>query len=62
LLVMIINCIDVLLILHGIISSEIDYKILLVFVLLSPFYALLINLIFIIPCTVFIKMKLNKFV
>jgi len=61
LFVMIINVINILLTLNGIISPDLDYKVLLCLTLISPLYALLINLIFIIPYTIFIKRKLNKF-
>jgi len=61
LFVMIINVINMLLTSNGIISSDLDYKVLLCLTLISPLYALLINLIFIIPYTIFIKKKLNKF-
>ena len=61
LFVMIINVINMLLTYGGITSSGLDYKILFILTLISPLYALLINLIFIIPYTVFIKRKLNNF-
>ena len=60
-LVIIINSIDILLTLGGIKSSEFDYRIHLALILISPLYAFLINLIFIVPYTIIIKRKLNKY-
>jgi len=60
-LVTIINSINILLILGGNKSSEFDYRIHLALTLISPLYAFLINLIFIIPYTIIIKRKLNKY-
>ena len=59
-LVMIINSINILLTLGGIKSSEFDYRIHLALTLISPLYALLINLLFIIPYTIIIKRELNN--
>jgi len=60
-LVTIINFINILLTLGGVKSSEFDYRIHLALILISPLYAFLINLLFIIPYTIIIKRKLNKY-
>jgi hypothetical protein len=60
LLVMIINSMNIILKLNDIKSLELEHRMLFLLTLLCPIYALLINLVFIIPYTIFIKRKLNK--
>jgi hypothetical protein len=60
LLVMIINLIDIVLSSGGYKSSELDYIVHLALTLISPLYAFLINLIFILPYTILIKNKITN--
>jgi hypothetical protein len=60
LLVIIINSIEILSILSGHSSSDMDYRTIVVISLLSPLYAVLINLAITIPYNIIIKRQINN--
>jgi hypothetical protein len=60
LLVVIINTMEILSVLSGFSSLTMDYKMVLAVTLISPLYAILINLTVIIPYNIIIRRQLNK--
>jgi hypothetical protein len=60
LLILIVNAIQILVALSGFLSLTMDYRTVLAITLISPLYAILINLTVIIPYNIFIRRQLNK--
>jgi hypothetical protein len=60
LLVIIINGIEILLTLSGFSSLDMDYRTVIAITLISPLYAVLINLAIIIPYNIMIKRQINN--